>query len=140
MSVPLPFLWAAGVLHVLIAAVNFFAIRRFQYRENLAKVSPLVREIFWVHHLFIVLVLGAFAALCLCFAPEMAGASTLGRFLSGFLAVFWSLRVGVQVFVYDSEVKRQNPQWNALFLLAFAYLSVVFALAAILGGGPFPRS
>jgi hypothetical protein len=134
-SLPLPFIWAAGVLHLFVASVNFFAIRKFGYRENLAKVSPIVREVFWVQNLYIVFVLIAFAALCLGFAPELAGQSTLGRFFSGFLAVFWGIRVVVQVFVYDTRVKRQNSQWNAVFLTAYGYLTSIFTIAAVAGTG-----
>ena len=133
MSLPLPYIWAAGVLHLFVASVNFFAIRQFRYRENLAKVSPIVREVFWVQNFYIVAVLIAFAALCFGFAPELAGQCNIGRFFSGFLAVFWGMRVVVQVFVYDSRVKRQNPRWNAIFLTAYGYLTVVFTLAAVAG-------
>ena len=133
MSLPLPYIWAAGVLHLFVASVNFFAIRKFRYRENLAKVSPIVREVFWVQNLYIVAVLIAFAVLCFGFAPELAGQSNLGRFFSGFLAVFWGIRVMVQVFVYDFTVKRQNPRWNVAFLTAYGYLTLVFTLAAVVG-------
>src|SRR5262249_7269258 len=101
--------------------------------ENLAKVSPIVREVFWVQNLYIVFVLIAFAALCIGFAPELAGQSTLGGFFSGFLGVFWGIRVAVQLFFYDPELKRQNPRWNAIFLAAYGYLTVVFTLAAVVG-------
>jgi hypothetical protein len=39
----------AGLLQFIIAAANFFAPAKFRYRENLAKVSPIIRQIFTVH-------------------------------------------------------------------------------------------
>jgi hypothetical protein len=120
----------AGVLHLLVASVNFFAFRKFGYRENLQKVSPIVREVFLVQNAYIVLVLAGFALLCFFFAADLAGGSLLGRCLSGFLALFWGLRIGVQLFLYDSRLRRENRLFDLLFLAVFVYLTVVFALGA----------
>lgn len=127
----LPWLWAAGVLQLLIAAANFFAAHLLRYRENLARASPMVREVFLVQNLYLVLVLLANAGACFFFAAELAGGSLLGRALSGFLALFWGLRVPIQLFVYDADVKRRFPVFNLLFLLAFVCLTGVFTAAAL---------
>jgi hypothetical protein len=134
MSPLVPWIWAAGGLQLLVASANFFAPRKLRYRENLAKVSPIVREIFIVQNVYVVLVLVAFALVCFLFAPDLVGRSPLGLFLSGFLALFWGGRVVIQLFVYDRELKRNNPRMHALFLAAVVYLTAVFALAA-LGAG-----
>lgn len=119
----------AGVVQLLIAAVNFFLPKKLAYRENLSKVSTITRQIFVVHSIYIVLVLLGLAGLCLFFAPELAGASRLGRCMSGFIAVFWGLRVPVQLFYYDPELKRQHLAVHGLFTSAFLYLAIVFAVA-----------
>src|ERR1043165_779843 len=64
--------------------------------------------------------------------------SRLGRFLSGFIAVFWTLRVFIQRFYYDAELKRQNRFFDIGFTLAFLYLAVVFSVAAVFGDGAVP--
>ena len=84
-----------------------FLPRKLQYQENLSRVDPIIRQIFVVHSAFIVFVLVAFAALCFLFAPEFS-ATPLGRFLSGWLALFWALRLVVQWVYYDAEVRHQN--------------------------------
>jgi hypothetical protein len=38
-------LWVAAVLQWLVATSNLFAARIFAYREELAKLSPFVREV-----------------------------------------------------------------------------------------------
>ena len=81
---------------------------RLRVRERLAGVPRFVRQIFYVHWVYIVIVLGLFAALCFGFAPELAGASGLGRFLSGFMAGFWLLRIVLQIFYYDRRDRREN--------------------------------
>lgn len=127
----IPWVWAAGVLHVVILGANFVLPKKLDCRENLARVSPMIRTVFIVHWGYIVIVLGIFASLCFWFAPELAGASRLGRFLSAFIALFWLARVPIQLFFYDPEVRRQNRFGDVIFLLAFSYLGIVFAIAAL---------
>jgi hypothetical protein len=129
----IPWLWAAGAVQLVIIAANFVLPTKLRCRENLANVSPMIRSVFVVHWVYIVLVLGIFTSLSFWFAPELAGASRLGRFLSAVIAVFWLLRLPIQLFFYDPALRRQNRLGDVVFLLAFSYLGVVFAVAA-LGG------
>jgi hypothetical protein len=126
----IPWLWAAGAIQLIIIAVNFVLPKKLRCRENLARVSPMIREVFIVHWVYIVLVLGIFASLSFWFAPELAGASRLGRFLSAVMAFFWLLRVPIQMFFYDPELRQQNRLGDVVFLAAFSYLGIVFAVAA----------
>lgn len=127
----IPLLWVAGAVQLVILAANFVLPRKLDCRENLARVSPMIREIFMVHWAYIVLILGVFASISFWFAPELAGASRLGRFLAAVIAVFWLLRVPIQLFLYDPEIRRQNRLGDVAFLLAFSYLGVVFGAAAL---------
>ena len=76
----------AGALQLITAAANFFLPTKLHYHENLAKVSPIIRQIFTVHAIYIVLVLVGFGLICLLFPHDLCGASALGKFLCGFLA------------------------------------------------------
>lgn len=125
-----PWIWAGGALHLLIASSNFFAARMLDYRGNLAGASPIVREIFWVQNLFIELVLAGIAAACFFFAPDLTGQTSLGQFFSGFLALFWGLRLLIQLFVYDAAIRKLHPIIDRIFLLAQVYLTSVFAVSA----------
>ena len=68
--------------------------------------------------------------MCFAFAEELAGGSLLGRSVSGFLSIFWCGRLMFQLFFYDRELRRQHRAFDVLFLVAFVYLSVVFAIGA----------
>jgi hypothetical protein len=124
-------LWVAGVLQWLVASSNLFAARIFRYRENLSKVTPFVREVFVVQNVYIMATVATFGVVCILFAPELAGSSALGRFLSGFLAIFWAGRIFIQLFFYDKDAKRSWPIANLVFLSTFVYLSGVFAVACL---------
>ena len=127
----IPWLWAAGVVQSVIIAANFVVPKKLGCRDNLSRVSPMIRTVFLVHWVYIVLVLGIFTSLSFWFAPELAGANRLGRYLSAAIAVFWLLRVPIQLFFYDPEIRRQNRFGDVIFLLGFSYLGVVFAVAAL---------
>src|SRR5579862_1911969 len=123
-------IWGAGVVHLGIIAANVPLPRRLRVRERLAGVPVFLRQIFYVHWVYIVIVLGLFAALCFGFAPDLAGGSALGRFLSGFIAAFWSLRIVLQLFYYDPEVRRENRGLDFLYVGSLAVLVTIFAIAA----------
>jgi hypothetical protein len=131
MRVLIPWLWAAGVVQLAIIAANFVVPKKLNCRENLSRVSPMIRTVFVVHWGYIVLVLGIFTALSFWFTPELAGASRLGPFLSAAIAIFWLLRVPIQLVFYDPEIRRQNRLGDVIFLLAISYLGIVFGIAAL---------
>ena len=128
-------IWAAGAVQVAIIAANLPLPGRLRLREGLGGVPRFVRQIFYVHWVYIVIVLVMFAALCFGFARELAGASALGRFLSGFIAGFWLLRIVLQIFYYDPEIRRENRGLDLMYVGALILLVTVFGIAALRPGG-----
>jgi hypothetical protein len=124
-------IWFAGAVHVGIVLANIPLPGRLRVKERLADVPRFVRQIFYVHWLYIVIVVGLFAALCFGFASDLAGASALGRFLSGFMAGFWLLRIVLQVFYYDKELRRENRGLDTLYVASLIALVGIFGMAAI---------
>jgi hypothetical protein len=124
-------IWGAGVVHLGIIGANVPLPGRLRVRERLAGVPRFLRQIFYVHWIYIVIVLGLFAVLCFGFAPELAGASGLGRFLSGFIAGFWLLRIGLQICYYDGEIRRENRGLDMIYLGSLIVLVVIFSAAAL---------
>ena len=120
----------AGAVQLAIGLANLPLATRLQYRKNLAGASEIVRQVFYVHAAYIVLVVLGFAALALLFPAELSSGRPIGRFLSAFLALFWLLRVPIQLFYYPVEIRRQNRLADVIFIVAFAFLAVVFGLAA----------
>src|SRR5579864_7013160 len=124
-------IWGAGAVHLGIIAANVPLPGRLRVRERLAGVPRFVRQIFYVHWLYIVIVLGMFAAMCFGFAPDLAGATAMGGFVSAFMAAFWLLRIGLQIFYYDREIRRQNRVLDALYVVSLVVLVLVFGTAAL---------
>jgi hypothetical protein len=124
-------IWGAGAVHLGIVAANVPLPGRLRVQDRLVGVPRFLRQIFYVHWIYIVIVVGLFAALCFGFAPDLAGASLLGRFLSAFIAGFWLLRIVLQIFYYDREVRRENRGLDLLYVGSLIALVAIFGIAAL---------
>jgi len=121
----------AGIMLVGLTAANFVAAKRWNYARNLAGSAVIVRQVFYVHCAYIVSIVLGLALLCLGW-PGLLREAGMGRVLSGFFGVFWASRVLVQMSYYDKETRRRDRGWDLFFFGIFAYLSLVFFLAAFL--------
>ena len=121
----------AGAVQIAIALANVPLALRLEYGKNLLGASAMVRRIFYVHASYVVYMVLGLAAISLLFPADLASGQGVGRFLSGFMALFWGLRVPIQVFYYPVEVRKQNRLADVVFIVAFGFLAVVFALAAL---------
>ena len=119
----------AGWVQLGIVAANFFLPRKLRYAENLDRVDTIIRQVFIVHSVYIVLVLVGLAGVCFAFPRELIAGNGLGRWVAGFAAVFWGLRVPIQLFYYDAKLRRQNLAMHCVFTAAFVYLASVFTMA-----------
>lgn len=121
----------AGAVHLIIIGANFVLPGRVNLGANLRRLDPFVRQVFVIHHAYIIAVLGLFAALCFLYPAELAGGTGLGRFVCGFMAIFWGARLWIQLFYYDREVKVRYPAEHWAFSFAVSSLAVVLTAAAL---------
>jgi hypothetical protein len=121
-----------GVLMALLVVVNLFVPGRFNWREELARLSLLNRQIVVAHMVFIVLVVALTSALLLTSAEALLEPSRLSRAVLFGLTVFWGLRMLMQWFFYSPRVWRGNrfhTVMHVLFSLAWIYVTAVCGLA-----------
>lgn len=125
-----------GGAMVAIALLHIGFPRLFRWREQLAGLSLINRQLMQVHTFFIALTVLLMGLLCLSSAGELV-ATPLGRRVSLGLALFWAARLAIQLFGYSSRLWRGRRLETALHLGATAlwiWFSAVF-LAVGLGGG-----
>jgi hypothetical protein len=120
-------LWIAGCIHVGIVLANIPLPGMLNVRHHLTDVPTFIRQVFYVHWFYIVLIVSLFAALCFGFTHDLMGASRLGRFLSAFMAGFWILRIVLQWFYYDYSLLRKHR------MLYITYTVALIVVVAILG-------
>ncbi len=130
----------AGVLLLSLSVLNLFVPRRFKWREELAKVSLLNRQIFQVHSLFITLSVVMMGILSLVFPRTLVEPSLLAVLVLSGLAIFWSVRLFAQWCIYDRRLwlgKRFETTVHFIFTGFWIYLVAVYgwALAAQLNHG-----
>jgi hypothetical protein len=124
----------AGVLHLGLMCAGLLMPGVVGMRTHLATLPPFIRRLFWVYYSFIALCLVSFCVISLAFAGTLAAGGSLARAVCTFFALFWTLRLIAGTFVFDlspyltSRFRRAGYQ---AMNLVFAYLPVVYALAAI---------
>jgi hypothetical protein len=123
-------LWLAGFVQVAIASANVFLPAKLKYRENLSRVSPIIRQIFVVHSVYIVGVVLLFAVVTFGFAGELASGHGLGRFLATSISVFWLLRAPVQLLYYDAALRRENRWSDIAFTAGALFLAATYGAAS----------
>ena len=67
------------MVHVGMTAANTLLPGRLRVKDRLAETPRFLRQVFYVHWVYLVIVLGLLATLCFGFAPELAGGSWLGE-------------------------------------------------------------
>lgn len=121
-----------GVLLALLVMVNLLVPRRFHWREEMARLSLLNRQILQVHSVFIVLIVALFSALLLTCSDALLEPTRLSRAILVGLTIFWGLRMLMQWFYYSPAVwvgNRFNTVMHCLFSATWVYLTVKDRLA-----------
>ena len=121
-----------GVIMAVLVVVNLFVPGRLRWREELARVSLVNRQIFQVHTLFIVLILAMFGLLLLTSADALLEPTRLSRLILGGLTIFWGLRLLTQWFYYSPAIwrgDRFNTVMHGVFSVAWVYVTAVLGTA-----------
>ena len=121
-----------GLMLFALLGLNFVLPRRFNWREELARLSLFNRQIFLVHAMFIGLILAMFGALSLLYAPLLLEPAPLARVVLTGLALFWGVRLLVQWFVYDPRLwrgKRFETAVHVVFSAVWIYFASTYAAA-----------
>jgi hypothetical protein len=125
------FLAGVGQLGILIAS----ALVPFQlnWKTELAVLSRLHRQMYWIYGAYVVLAIAAFGLICLFNADELANGSGLARGVCGYIAIFWGGRLALQ-WVLDVE-GHLSTWWLRLgyhlLTILFATFTLLFGFAAL---------
>jgi Membrane bound O-acyl transferase family len=122
------FLYAAAIGHLVVLVASFQAPVRLGWREDIPKLTRFNQKVFWVYGFYILLCIVGFAVLTWRLHDAFLAGETAARWLAGFIAVFWTVRVLVDVFWYDH---RDWPPGNALVAGHALVMSLFCALAAV---------
>jgi hypothetical protein len=122
---------AAGLAHLGLIVVGLQVPRAFRWREELGRLGPSNRILFWTYGAFIVLANAGFGALSLAYPAEIAAGRGFAGAFALFLALYWAARLAFQYAAFrapDWPAAGRSP-WvkhglGALFLaMALVYLA-----------------
>lgn len=126
----------AGLAHLGLVAVGSQVPRAFRWREDLARLGPANRRLFWVYGAFIVLANFGFGALSLAYATELAAGHGVAGGFALFLGVYWTARLVTQYAVFttpDFPAEGRRPLVKHGMGLVFFLMSAVYYAAFVQG-------
>jgi hypothetical protein len=132
------FLRLAGLAQLSIAAGSVLVPRYLKWPEELARLSPLTRRVFWTYAGYIFGTNVAGGLLALLAAPALTAPSFLGAVVSGYLTMYWGSRLALQFFCFGPVAPPRTPitrLGEVAFTSAFALITGVFAFTFAHGLG-----
>ncbi len=126
-----------SVLHFLTLVAAALVPGKLNWKEELAKLSPFLRSMFWVYGAFIFLTILSLGLVTAVNFRELAAGSTLSRSVCAFITVFWGLRLIVQFFVFDASEYLTNWFYKAGYhglTVTFVYQTAVYGYCAFAPG------
>ncbi len=139
MATQITLIQIAGLLHFGILLASALVPRVLDWRKQLQKLSALSRHVVWVHGMFIVLVIIGFGAVSTFAANELATGDKLARLVCGLIAVFWTSRLVIQLFLFDPRpylcTTGLKLGYHGLTAV-FSYFGFVYTGAAVFPAGP----
>lgn len=122
-----------GALLIALSLIHVFFPAYFKWKTELQPLSPINRQMMYVHTFFLAFALLLMGLLCISSAKDLIE-TPLGRRIGLGFAIFWALRLVIQFFGYSSKLwrgKRFETAVHIIFSLLWIYLSVIFAMVYI---------
>ncbi|MGJ8731648.1 MAG: hypothetical protein ACSHW4_00845 [Cellulophaga sp.] len=117
-----------GILLMALALAHIFFPKYFNWRTELQPLALINRQMMTTHTFFIALTVFLMGLLCITSATELIK-TTLGNKLILGLAVFWTIRLFFQFFVYSKNLwkgKKFETTIHIIFSGFWVYLSTIF--------------
>jgi hypothetical protein len=117
-----------GVLLVALSLVHIIFQRYFNWSKELGLLSLINRQMMTVHTFFIALTIFLIGLLCITSGNELIN-TDLGKRISLGLAIFWMIRLIIQLFGYSTQLwkgKTFETSVHILFTCLWIYISFIF--------------
>ncbi|HVK07680.1 MAG TPA: hypothetical protein VM597_02770 [Gemmataceae bacterium] len=124
---------AGGIAQAGVLVASSLVPFRLDWKKELAGLSKLHRQMYWIYGGYVVLSIVAFAFISIAHHAEIAAGSGLARAFCGYVAVFWGIRLGLQAVL---DVKAHLTAWwltsgYHLLTALFAGFTVLYGYAAL---------
>lgn len=127
------FIIAAGVGQLLVVLGSLAIPAALQWRQQLAALRPLTRQVFWTYAGYIWCTNLFFAVVSLLIPAELTGETPLALAVCLFISLYWAARVVIQFVYFDRSDAPQGRiyLWAEWFLVSlFIAFATVYGMAA----------
>lgn len=122
-----------GYSLALLSIASFWIPKALGWREKLAPLTPLMRELFLTYSLYVWSSHVFFAVMTLGFGDWLMSGTSAAIAMNGFMLFWWSVRLYLQFFGFDlSEIKRSRFNCIAKHLLTLLFTGLVVLFAGLL--------
>ena len=119
-------LWMGGGSLVALTIASFWIPKALGWREKLAGLTPLMRELWWTYSIYVWSSHVFFAVLALGFGDWLMSRTAPATAMSTFMLLWWSVRLWLQFFGFDlSEVEGSKANRVAKHLLTLLFIGLV---------------
>ncbi len=122
-------IFAAGCGQLSVLVASSLVPIRLEWRQRLADMPPLLRQLFWVYGGYTVLSITALGVICVLNSAELASGTMLARSYCAYGLLFWGIRLSLQPFL---EAKPFLTTWwlrGGYHLLTFLFAGFVAIFA-----------
>ncbi len=117
-------IFICGILHLALGLGSSIIPRVLNWNTELAKVKPLIRQMFWTYAAYILVINLCFGLVSIWGTQELLNHSFLASSITIFISIYWLTRIGIQFFYFD---KTDAPK-GLLFTLCEIALVLLFVL------------
>ena len=128
----------AGLAHIALAAGSLLIPHLLNWRNELSKVLPLIRQMFWTYAGYILFINLFFGLISVFFPDDLLAGEPLGQSLLLFIALYWAVRLVIQFTYFDKTGLPNGPlytlgEWMLvmLFVAFVAIYSVAFVQSSL---------
>ena len=126
-------LFVAGIVQLCVLIASSLVPLRLNWKTSLAGLPTLHRQLYWIYGGYVVLGIISNGLVAIVCADELAAGTKLARFVCGYIAIFWGVRLSLQTVL---DVKEHLTRWwltagYHLLTVLFLSLTLLFAFAAL---------
>jgi membrane protein YdbS with pleckstrin-like domain len=117
-------IFICGILHLSLAIGSSIIPEVLNWNTELAKVKPLIRQMFWTYAAYILVINVCFGLVSIWGTKELLDHSFLAACITLFISIYWVTRIGIQFFYFDTT----DAPKGLLFTLGEITLVALFIL------------
>lgn len=120
----------AGAGQLMLALGSLIVPKVLKWQQELGKVAPMIKRLFWVYAAYILVINCSFGLLSLLMSGQLINATPLALVVSGFIAAYWISRLAIQ-FLYFDRSNFPKGIWpligETVLVMAFVFFSSVYS-------------